>query len=88
MIIIAELGEAETTLLLQCTRKAVVQTFSVKIVDLCDNLEGQQTLNDIQILRRHANKDHIDSLYAYGTQKLHKCNEEHGDTSIPAARAV
>ena len=88
MIILAELGEAESALLLQGAWKAVLQTLRVVVIDLCDNIERQQVLNDILILRRHANQDHVDSLCAYGTQKLHDCNKEHGDTSIPAARAV
>lgn len=88
MIILAELGEAESTLLLQGSWEAVLQTLRVVVVDLCDNIECQQVLNDILILWRHANQDHIDSLSAYGTHQLHDCNKEHRDASVPAARAV
>lgn len=88
MIILAKLGEAEPALLLQSKWETVLQTLCVIVIDLCYNVEGQQVLNDICILRKHANQDHVDSLCAYGTQKLHYCNQEHGDASVPAARAV
>jgi hypothetical protein len=45
-------------------------------------------LNDVCVLRKHANKDHVDSLCANSSQKLHDCDKEHGDASVPAARAV
>ena len=47
MIILAELGEAESALLLQCAGKAVLQTLCVVVIDLCYNAECQQVLNDI-----------------------------------------
>ena len=88
MIILAKLGEAEAALLLQCAWEAVLQTRRVVVVDLCDNVEGKQVLNDVCVLRKHANQDHVDSLRAYGTQKLHDCDQEHGDASVPAASAI
>jgi hypothetical protein len=48
MIILAELGEAESALLLQCGREAVLQTLIVVVIDLCYNVEGQKVLNDIE----------------------------------------
>jgi len=55
MVILAELGEAKSALLLQCGREAVLQTLIVVVIDLCYNVEGQKVLNDICILRKHAN---------------------------------
>jgi hypothetical protein len=55
MIILAELGKAEAALLLQCAWKAVLQTRRVVVVDLCYNVEGKQVLNDVCVLRKHAN---------------------------------
>jgi hypothetical protein len=88
IIIIAEHGEAERALLLQCVCKAVLQTLRVVVVDLCNNVENQQALKNIHILRRHANNYHVNSLYANGNKDLHECNQNHRDASVPAARAV
>ena len=88
MIILAELGEAEAALLLQRAWEAVLQTRRVVVVDLCYNVEGKQVLNDVCVLRKHANQDHVDSFRAYGSQKLHDCNQEHRDACFPAASAV
>ena len=88
MIILAELGEAESALLLQGAWETVLQTLRVVVIDFCDNVERKQVLNDILILWRHANQDHVDSLCANGTQKLHDCNKEHRNASVPASCAV
>lgn len=88
MIILAELGETEAALLLQRPWEAVLQTRRVVVVDLCYNVEGKQVLNDVCVRRKHANQDHVDSLRAYGTQKLHDCDQEHRDASVPATSAI
>jgi hypothetical protein len=55
MVILAELGEAESALLLQCGREAVFKTFIVVVINLCYNVEGQKVLNDLCILSKFAN---------------------------------
>ena len=88
MIILAELGKAEGPLLLQCSWEAIFETIRVEVINFCYNVECQQILNDVCIRRKHADEDHVNSLCAYGAQKLHDSNQEHGDASVPASRAV
>ena len=45
MIILAELGEAETALLLQCAGIAVLQTRRVDVIDLCYKEEYRKAHN-------------------------------------------